>query len=260
MSGVVLSLFPGLDLLGEGFRKAGFTVLRGPDLIWGQDLRDFDERPLRAMHFDGIIAGVPCQAFSKAACRKNHENYWPLFSRIVDTVKPRWALAECVPEAESQVPEGFEHRVMNFRSLGSAQARWRLIAQRGLPGLYARLNRPCPDSEGLQIRHENGYPSWKERAFYRTVIGNGEIIRNSGSGEPARCLTDAELLDAFDLPADYLDRLTATNPRFSRSSIRRLITQGVPMAAAYSLAMAVRHGKGAQFSEWLSQTQTEEPF
>jgi hypothetical protein len=31
--GLVLSLFPGIDLFGRGFEAAGFCVVRGPDLI-----------------------------------------------------------------------------------------------------------------------------------------------------------------------------------------------------------------------------------
>ena len=37
----VLSLFPGVGLLDRGFEDAGFCVLRGPDKIWGGDIRKF---------------------------------------------------------------------------------------------------------------------------------------------------------------------------------------------------------------------------
>ena len=30
---LVLSLFPGIDLLGRGFEAEGFCVVRGPDLL-----------------------------------------------------------------------------------------------------------------------------------------------------------------------------------------------------------------------------------
>lgn len=32
---VILSIFPGIDLLGKGFEEQGFCVVRGPDLITG---------------------------------------------------------------------------------------------------------------------------------------------------------------------------------------------------------------------------------
>jgi hypothetical protein len=35
MSGLLLSLFPGIDLLGRGFELEGFNVVRGPDPIFG---------------------------------------------------------------------------------------------------------------------------------------------------------------------------------------------------------------------------------
>jgi hypothetical protein len=34
MNGLVLSLFPGIDLLGHGFELEGFCVVRGPDVIY----------------------------------------------------------------------------------------------------------------------------------------------------------------------------------------------------------------------------------
>lgn len=32
---LVLSLFPGIGLLDMAFEEEGFTVVRGPDLLWG---------------------------------------------------------------------------------------------------------------------------------------------------------------------------------------------------------------------------------
>jgi len=58
----VLSLFPGIGLLDRTFEECGFTVVRGPDLLWGDDIRDFHPQP---GHFGGIIGGPPCQAFSR---------------------------------------------------------------------------------------------------------------------------------------------------------------------------------------------------
>jgi site-specific DNA-cytosine methylase len=59
----VLSLFPGIDLMGRGFEQEGYCVVRGPDLIFGGDVRAFHPPPGR---FDGIIGGSPCQDFSTA--------------------------------------------------------------------------------------------------------------------------------------------------------------------------------------------------
>lgn len=84
MTPVVLSLFSGVGLLDMGFEAAGFCVVRGPDLLWSSDIHNFDGRPL-AGKIDGIIGGVPCQAFSSAvklANRKKHFNLWPDFWRV----------------------------------------------------------------------------------------------------------------------------------------------------------------------------------
>ena len=60
----MLSLFPGLGVLGKAFEKAGWCVVRGPDVIWGGDVRDFNPPP---GHFHGVIGGPPCQSFSALA-------------------------------------------------------------------------------------------------------------------------------------------------------------------------------------------------
>jgi hypothetical protein len=41
MPELVLSLFPGIGLLDRAFEEAGFCVVRGPDLLWGGDVRVF---------------------------------------------------------------------------------------------------------------------------------------------------------------------------------------------------------------------------
>lgn len=64
--GLVLSLFPGAGLLDFGFTKAGFCVVRGPDILLGSDIRMLT---LDEGRFDGIIAGPPCQDFSRARRR-----------------------------------------------------------------------------------------------------------------------------------------------------------------------------------------------
>lgn len=60
----VLSLFPGIGLLDRAFEEEGFCVVRGPDLLWGGDVRRF---VLPRDAFSGIIGGPPCQAHSLAS-------------------------------------------------------------------------------------------------------------------------------------------------------------------------------------------------
>jgi hypothetical protein len=47
-SPLVLSLFSGIGLLDYAFELEGFTVVRGPDLLWGGDVRNVLAFPLRA--------------------------------------------------------------------------------------------------------------------------------------------------------------------------------------------------------------------
>ncbi|MER8619202.1 DNA cytosine methyltransferase [Mesorhizobium sp. M1409] len=95
---LVLSLFPGIGLLDKAFEQAGFCVVRGPDLLWGGDVRSFD--PPRGI-FDGIIGGPPCQKFSTAGAilGSERDDLIPEFVRVVEAVQPRWLVMENVPQA-----------------------------------------------------------------------------------------------------------------------------------------------------------------
>ncbi len=71
MNELVLSLFPGVDLLGRAFSAAGYTVVAGPDPIVGGDIRDFAGVIGR---FDGVIGGPPCQGFSAANTQRTNKS------------------------------------------------------------------------------------------------------------------------------------------------------------------------------------------
>lgn len=86
---LVLSLFPGIGLLDMAFEAEGFCVVRGPDLLWGGDIRRFHP-PKRK--FEGVIGGPPCQFASKMRhinplAGRKHGNLIPEFERVV--VEPR---------------------------------------------------------------------------------------------------------------------------------------------------------------------------
>lgn len=108
---LVLSLFPGIGLLDMAFELEDFTVVRGPDVLWGGDIRRFHPP---AGKFDGIIGGPPCQSFSSLAhlVRANgHEpkfgNLIPEFERCVTEAGPEWFLMEEVPAAPIPVVPGY---------------------------------------------------------------------------------------------------------------------------------------------------------
>lgn len=94
----ILSIFPGIDLLGQAFEQAGFCVVRGPDIITGGDIVDFH---VPANVFAGVIGGPPCQDFSMLNRKPTEYGHGMLdeFSRIVDEAKCDWYLFENVVTA-----------------------------------------------------------------------------------------------------------------------------------------------------------------
>jgi DNA (cytosine-5)-methyltransferase 1 len=102
MKGLVLSLFPGIGLLDMAFEEAGFSVVRGPDLLWGGDVRNFH---VPAGRFDGVIGGPPCKRFSRLAHIVQANGYElapdliPEYERIVGEAAPSWFLMENVEAA-----------------------------------------------------------------------------------------------------------------------------------------------------------------
>lgn len=107
-----LSLFPGADILGMGFEQEGYCVVRGPDKIWGGDIRNFTPPP---DCFEGVIGGPPCQPFSVATRtpirgRKNYDDGLSLvreFCRCVHQSRPLWFLMENVPGVPTVHIEGY---------------------------------------------------------------------------------------------------------------------------------------------------------
>jgi hypothetical protein len=96
---LVLSIFPGIDLLGLAFEREGFTVVRGPDPIFGGDVKTFHPP---AGVFSGIVGGPPCQIHSRLRflnprAGQKHGDLIPEFERVVAEAQPDWFLMENVP-------------------------------------------------------------------------------------------------------------------------------------------------------------------
>lgn len=93
---LILSLFPGIGLLDRAFEELGFCVVRGPDILWGGDIRNFHPP---AGVFWGVIGGPPCQDFS--GLRRTAPTGYGLemleeFARCVTEASPEWWLMENV--------------------------------------------------------------------------------------------------------------------------------------------------------------------
>ena len=128
----MLSLFPGIGLLDMAFEEDGFCVVRGPDLLWGGDVRRFHPP---AGRFDGVIGGPPCQLFSGLAnfsyrWSQAPENLIPEYERVVAEASPTWFVMENVPAAPKPVVPGYGVRpyLLENRWFGEPQARKRRIS------------------------------------------------------------------------------------------------------------------------------------
>jgi DNA (cytosine-5)-methyltransferase 1 len=104
---LVLSIFPGIDLLGRAFEEAGFCVVRGPDLLWGGDVRRF--HPPSGV-FWGIIGGPPCQDFSGLRRTEPTGNGLAMldeYKRVVSAARPEWFLMENVARVPDIKIDGY---------------------------------------------------------------------------------------------------------------------------------------------------------
>ena len=126
----MLSCFPGIGLFDMAFEEAGFCVVRGPDILWGGDIRTFNPP---AGRFDGAIAGPPCQAFSRLRHLVEHNGYKvadnliPEFERVVSEAEPQWFVMENVEAAPLPVVAGYavQSVLFNNRWAGGEQNRVR---------------------------------------------------------------------------------------------------------------------------------------
>lgn len=127
MSRLILSIFPGADLFGRGFEAEGFCVVRGPDLVWGGDVRSF--HPAWGK-FHGIIGGSPCQDFSRkrrAAPTGNGLAMLGEFCRCIREAEPDWFVLENVTGVPSIAIKGYSVQRFNLNAAecGGLQRRLR---------------------------------------------------------------------------------------------------------------------------------------
>jgi len=127
MKGLLLSIFPGIDILGRAFEEQGYCVVRGPDKLWGGDIRLFHPP---AGIFEGIFGGPPCQEFSMLRRVYPHKkakwgNLIPEFERVVAEGQPEWFVMENVRTAPIPDVPGYhvDPSLLNNRWLGGEQNR-----------------------------------------------------------------------------------------------------------------------------------------
>lgn len=255
MGGLVLSLFPGIGLLDRAFEEEGFSVVRGPDVIWGGDVRSFHAP---AGRFDGVIGGPPCQPFSQLVhmVRANgfeprHENLIPEFERIVSEAQPAWFVMEEVRAAPLPNIAGYaiHDQVINARWVGSPQNRERRISWGTRGDLRVRRT--------LRITFETFDPM--EWAFAVTGDARQRPVAVGGSGKRKASATGGktssldrgggalpfeEMCRLQGLPDDFL----AEAP-FTVSGKRQAVGNGVPLPLGRAIARAVREAAAAEQDE-----------
>lgn len=245
MSGLVLSLFPGIGLLDMAFEEEGFCVVRGPDLLWGGDVRRF--HPPR--RFDGVIGGPPCQAFSRIRyvnpkCGQKHGNMIPEFERVVLEARPDWFVMENVPEAPEPLVEGYgvTPRIVRDVWCGGETQRTRrfsfgLTSTRGKPEFHVEgvaLHRPDPE---LAVTASGG-----SRGVTIKLGGSGKVKKNALSGYGYAGKRDfADALRLQGLPPDFLSEAP-----FTVQAKYHVVGNGVPLPMGRAVARAVKAALGKQ--------------
>lgn len=200
MSQLILSIFPGADLLGRGFEAEGFCVVRGPDLVWGGDVASFHPPSGK---FEGVIGGSPCQEFSRAFRGERAGEGIRLlgeFCRVVAEARPDWFLLENVPGVPSIGVDGYELQRLNLNAAecGGRQRRNRCFQFGSRDGtclvLDRRVTRPrelastCMASEASRMGRR-GFADFCElqglpREFDLPGISLGAKYRAVGNGVP----------------------------------------------------------------------------
>ena len=220
---LVLSIFPGIDLLGRAFEEEGYCVVRGPDLLWGGDIRTFHPP---AGVFEGVIGGPPCQLFSVLSnANPNvgiHGNLIPEFERVISEVKPGWFMMENVKAAPVPSVPGYlvKDAALNNRWFGAEQNRMR------------RFSFGSPDGSGWVHYIEIAL---FEHPNYETAVlaGHDDYISRRGWNAPARSLE--RYCEFQGLPRDFL-----SDSPFTVRGQKAIIGNGVPMPMGRAIAKAVR--------------------
>lgn len=164
---LVLSVFPGVDLLGRGFEAEGFCVVRSPDLIYGGDVRGFH---VPCGRFDGFIAGSPCQDFSRlrrapptgAGIAMIRE-----YGRLILEGCPDWWLLENVVGVPDLEVEGYRTQRfdLNARECGALQSRLRHFQFGSKLGFVLMPERQQPRGRAEAICLASKAPRTNRRGF-----------------------------------------------------------------------------------------------
>lgn len=231
---LVLSLFPGIGMLDMAFEEQGFCIVRGPDVLWGGDVKRFRPIPGR---FQGVIGGPPCQAFSSLRHIVAHV-YGP--DKVADA-QPDWFLMENVPAAPAPIVPGYAvHSFkLNNRWLGEVQERKRVFSF----GVRAA-------ERSLDLRNYIEIATFENIDSVSAVCARGgdatRRIALNGSGKPKKhknpimagwhvsSATVKQSAAQQGLPEAFLDKAP-----FTVEGKQKVIGNGVPLPMGRAIAKAI---------------------
>jgi DNA (cytosine-5)-methyltransferase 1 len=213
---LVLSLFPGIGLLDRAFEEEGFCVVRGPDLLWGGDIRTFHPP---AGVFDGVIGGPPCPAFSsaaniaRAAGKDVAPDLIPEFARVVSEAAPAWWVMENVPGAYAPIA-GCQVLRLDNRWVGGIQHRVRCVwsSHRLRPGYVALEPSERRPTAAMSVWQKEKNRQYGDHTRARVAV----VARDQG------------LPDGFEIPP------------FTVRATLHAIVNGVPLPMGRAIARAVK--------------------
>jgi DNA (cytosine-5)-methyltransferase 1 len=232
MGELVLSIFPGIDLLGRGFEEKGFCVVRGPDKLWGGDVRDFHP-PVGV--FDGVIGGSPCQDFSRARrTAPTGEGLEMLaeFRRVVTEAKPKWFLLENVPTVPDVTVPGFhvQRFDLNARECGMRQRRLRHFQFGSRDGSFVVPDRSVTDEpvEDIALASEGTKLGRRDWSRFCKVQGLNQPLDLSAltiKGRYAAVGNGVPLPMARVLAAAVTDRVVTGDGKYCACGCGRPVTE-----------------------------------
>ena len=249
---LILSLFPGIGLLDMAFAEVfgdEGCIVRGPDPLWGGDIRIFHPP---AGRFDGVIGGPPCQMFSvmrhlNPNSGSRHGNLIPEFERCVSEAQPEWFLMENVIDAPLPKVDGYLVRdlILNNRWIGGEQNRTRrfsfgtragrvLLVEVVLLEVFVFEYCVHGSSNGSKIPVRQNSGGQLKRALKPPTVmaGHGPVGRRAGYEVN---LSLSEMCRLQGLPENFLDEAP-----FTVLGKRKVIGGGVPLPVGRAIARAVK--------------------
>ncbi len=241
---LILSIFPGIDLLGMAFEEAGYCVVRGPDIVWGGDIKEFHPP---AGVFAGIIGGPPCKGESALAHLNGRvgETLAPEFIRVVKEAKPDWWLMEAVIDHTAQSGNWHCFCGTDYITGGSpygsplCHASW-------CPGEYVYVLKLSPRWIGekqsrVRYFHSNlnlephvDISIFEHPEYKYAVLANHGGKRGTIAHRQAT-YTWNEMLELQGLPVWF------ELPFFTKTGAREAVGNGVPLSMGRAVAKAVKN-------------------